>query len=69
MLKDGNRRIKKVSRFKDFIDGIVKQLNYLVSPVSRKDNIDFVVKLSNLVNSGIKVKEALLILMKQSKKA
>jgi Serine phosphatase RsbU, regulator of sigma subunit len=68
ILRYGNRRPKKKSKVQEFLDHLVLKLNLALSPVNKKDNIDFIVKLSSLVNSGIKVKESLMILIKQAKK-
>lgn len=68
ILRYGNRRPKKKSKVQEFLDHLVLKLNLALNPVNKKDNIDFIVKLSSLVNSGIKVKESLMILIKQAKK-
>lgn len=68
ILKFGNRKPKQKSEFQEMLDRFMQKLNIALQPISKKDNIDFIVKLSSLVNSGIKVKESLLILIKQAKK-
>lgn len=67
ILKEGPRAKRKPKKI-TWIDEWIRKLNLALSPVSKKDNIDFIVRLSNLVNSGIKVKESLLILIKQARK-
>lgn len=55
-------------KFQKFIANINKYVDKVFNPLKKSDNIDFIVKISNLINSGVKVKESLMILKRQSKK-
>ncbi len=67
VIKYGPRHLHKKKQ-NVWLDNLVRKINLALSPANKKDNVDFIVRLSNLVNSGIKVKESLLILIKQAKK-
>ncbi len=66
--KFGDRKAVKASKTPAWMQDIIDRFNDLAQPVRRKDVLAFFVRLSSLIGAGIRLKEALLIILKQSKR-
>lgn len=66
--KYGDRRLSKPKQTPPWMQDIIDRFHDLAQPVRRRDVLAFFVRLSSLIGSGIRLKDALLIILKQSKR-
>lgn len=66
--KYGDRKLVKESKTPAWMQDIAARVNDFIQPVRHKDVLAFFIRLSSLINAGIRLKEALIIILKQSKR-